>query len=270
MKEINKYEIIDKLKHTFNLKRTKITLYIVVVLWVAVGAQMIMNRLFTDQVQITEAFVKSDTAEMQSSLQVVAEYNKKTLSEEAKKDIIYNIADAIGLVIDKDVTVTKEASRSECYYYKKAKKASTEIKVASLEEKEGTSTEVKHYIIARINIMDSIKSIDKYKKQIEKAFKEAGVKDLQTTLKYEGSREGNLSTKQKQKIAKLLVSELQGDIAMEYDEGDLYTVYGYTGLLNEYVKSLGNKINVQIAITYNELTNKTKITLATPVLNESY
>jgi len=262
--------ILDKIKHIFTLKRSKITLYIVVVLWVAVGAQIIMNRMFTEQIQITEAFVKSDTAKMQSTLQVVAEYNKETLSEAGKEDIIYNLADAIGLEIDNDVTVLKEASRSESYYYKKAKKASTELKVSSVEEKNGDTTKITHYIIARINISDKISSIDKYKNELEKAIKAIGVKDLQTTLKYEGSKDGNLSTEQKKELSKTLVKDLQGKIAMDYDEGDLYTVYGYTGMLNDYVESMGNKINIQIAITYNEVTNKTTVTLATPIINDSY
>lgn len=262
--------ILNKLKNTFSLKQLRITLYIVIVLWVAVGAQMIMNHLFQEQVQITEAFVKSDTAKMQSSLQVVALYDKETLSESDKQDIIYNLADAIGLMIDQDVTTWKDDTRSESYFYKKAKKATTELKVASIQEKVGNTTEVKHYIIARVSVSDSIRSIDQYKKELEKAIKAEGVKDLQTTLKYEGSKDGNLSREQKREMADNLVKDLQGKIAMEYDEGDIYTVYGYTGLLNDYVSSLGNKINIQIAITYNELKDKTVVTLATPVINDSY
>jgi hypothetical protein len=79
-----------------------------------------------------------------------------------------------------------------------------------------------------------------------------------------------MTTDQKKEISEMLVRELQGEIAIEYDEGDLFTVYGYTGMLNEYVTSAGNKINIQIAITYNELTNKTTVTLATPVMNENW
>ncbi len=263
-------KIFYKLKDTFSIKQLRITLYIVVVLWVAVGAQLIMNSVFHDQVQITEAFVKSDTAKMQSTLQIVAQYNKERLTKAGREDIIYNLADSIGLVIDSDFKEWKDSSRNEYYYYKKAKKASTELKVSSVEEKSSGNSQVKYYIIARITVTDSIGSIDKYKKELEKEMRLIGVKDLQTTMKYEGSKDGNLSKAQKHEISKNLVEDLQGKIAMEYDEGDVYTVYGYTGMLNEYVSSMGNKINIQIAITYNELTDKSTITLATPVLNDSY
>lgn len=262
--------LIDRLKHTFTLRRTKITLYIAAVLWVAVVTQMFVNHIFREELQITDAFVKSDTEEMQSRLEIVASYKSGALSHQEKKDLISNLADSIGLVIDKDISVWTEGTRSEYYFYKQAKQAATEIKVISLEKEEEDTVQMKNYIIVRLNIYQGIQSMDQFKQKLEAALNEFEVEDKQVTLTYEGSREGNLTSKQKHEIAELLVEELQGEIAIEYDEGDLYTVYAYTGMLNEYVSSMGNKINVQIAITYNELTNKTKITMATPILNDSW
>lgn len=262
--------LTDRLKNTFTLKRTKVTLYVATVLWVAVATQMLVNRAFQEELQITDAFVKSETEEMRSSLELVAEYKKGYLSEMEQKDIIYNLADEIGLILDEDVTVWKEDGRTELFVFKQAKQASTEIKLISLQQEDNNTIKMRHYIIVRLSVLQGIKSIDKYKPILEDAFDKMGMQDKQVTMKYEGTREGNLTTTQKHEIAELLVEELQGEIAFEYDEGDLYTVYAYTGMLNEYVESLGNKINVQIAITYNELTNKTKIALATPLLNDSW
>ncbi len=268
----NRYwnELPGRLKHTLTLSRTKVALYAAAVLWTAVITQLIINRMFQEDIQITEAFVKSDTEDMQSSLEIAAEYKGDFLSEDAKKNIIYDLADAIGLVIDDDVTIREDKTRSECSYFKQAKKASTELKVVSVEQKENTSSTVKNYIIVRLNVKEGIQSIDKFKVLLEKSLSDIGVKNQQVTMKYEGSRNGNLTKAKKQEIARTLVKDLQGEVALEYDEGDLYTVYAYTGMLKEYVQSMGNKINIQIAITYNELTNTTKITLATPMLNDSW
>lgn len=263
-------KLMKQLKHTFSLKRTRITLYMAAVLWLAVVTQVVVNRYFQEEVQITEAFVKSDTEEMQSSLEVVAEYRTGVLSDAEKKDLINNLAEKIGLNMDEDITIWEEDTRSEYFIYKKAKKATTEIKIVSVEAEEDAVTQIKHYIIIRLSILQGIKSIDKYKSILEDALQDLDIKNKQITMEYEGSREGNLTSIQKHEIAMLLVNELQGKIALEYDEGDLYTVYAYTGMLNEYVTSLGNKINIQIAISYNELTNKTKITLATPIMNDSW
>ncbi|MDF2944764.1 MAG: putative rane protein [Herbinix sp.] len=262
--------LISAMKQTFSMKRTKITLYIATVLWVAVATQMVVNKVFQEDFKITEAFVKTNTEEMQSSIEVVAEYKTGFLSGEDKKDLIFGIADAIGLEVNEDISVWEDGTRSEYYFYKQAKQATSEIKIVSLEQEEQDITKMKHYIIVRLSILQGIQSIDKYKDLLEDALADAGVESKQFTLKYEGNREGNLSTTQKHEVAALLVKELQGKIALEYDEGDIFTVYAYTGMLNEYVTTMGNKINVQIAITYNELTNKTKIALATPILNENW
>lgn len=273
MNEIKWDYIGDKLKNILASKKTKIALYIAAVLWVAVAAQVVVNKAFREELEITEAFIKSDTEEMQSSLEIIAEYDAESLEDQEKKDIIRKLADSIGLTIDEEITVWEEENRSEYLFFKQAKQATTELKVISIDPKENGTEEAegtKHFIIVRLSIKQGIRSIDGYKKALEGALAKLKVKDKQITVKYEGTKEGDLTARQKHEIAELLVNELQGKIALEYDEGDLYTVYAYTGMLKEYVTTMGTNINIQIAITYNELTNKTKIALASPVLIEDY
>ncbi|MDF2486907.1 MAG: putative rane protein [Herbinix sp.] len=270
MKGIDWNKIAESFKNTISLRRTKVTLYMATVLWVAVATQMIVNRVFQEDVGITEAFVKTNTEEMQSSIEIAAEYRTGELSAEDKKTLICDLAAKIGLTIDKEISIWEENGRSEYYFYKRAKRAASEIKVISVEQEEDDTVVMKHFIIVRMSIQEGIAGIDKYKNILEGTFNKLEVKDMQITLKYEGNQEGDLTTIQKREVAQLLVDELQGEIALEYDEGDMYTVYAYTGLLKEYVTTLDNKINIQIAISYNEVTNKTRITLATPILSDSW
>ena len=262
MKSINWYKVVESFKNTLSLRRTKITLYMATVLWVAVATQMLVNRVFQEDIKITEAFVKTNTDEMQSSIEIAAEYRTGELNTEEKKTLICDLAAKIGLTIDKEISIWEEGDRSEFFFFKRAKKATSEIKVISVDQK--------HYIIVRLSIQEGIAGIDKYKKTLENAFKNLEVKDMQVTLKYEGNQEGDLTSEQKHEMAQLLVDELQGEIALEYDEGDMYTVYAYTGMLKEYITSMDTKINIQIAISYNEVSNKTRITLATPIISDSW
>jgi hypothetical protein len=262
VKSIDWNKVVESFKNTLSLRRTKITLYMATVLWVAVGTQMLVNRVFQEDVKITEAFVKTNTDEMQSSVEIAAEYRTGDMSADEKKTLICDIAAKIGLTIDKEISVWEEGNRSEYFFYKRAKKATSEIKVISVEQK--------HYIIVRLSIQEGIASIDQYKNKLETALRKLDVKDMQVTLKYEGNQEGDLTSEQKHEVAQLLVDELQGEIALEYDEGDMYTVYAYTGMLKEYVTTMNTKINIQIAISYNEVNNKTRITLATPIISDSW
>lgn len=262
MKSINWKRAAEAFKNTLSLRRTKVTLYMAAVLWVAVATQMVVNRVFQEEVKITEAFVKTNIDEMQSSVEIAAEYRTGEMDGEEKKTLICDLAAKIGLTIDKEITVWEEGDRSEYFFFKRARKATSEIKVISVEQK--------HYLIVRLSIQEGISGIDKYKNTLEAAFRKLEVKDMQVTLKYEGNQEGNLTSEQKSEVAQLLVDELQGKIALEYDEGDLYTVYAYTGMLKEYITTMNTKINIQIAVSYNEVSNKTRITLATPIIDDSW
>lgn len=262
--------LLHRLKQIFTHKRMKASLYIVAVLWLAVITQLVVNRLFHEDLRITEAFIKANTDDMESGIEVIAEYKNEILSEQDKKDILNRLATAIGLQLDQEISIIKDGNRSEYSYTKEAKNANSELKFISLEQNENEATIMKHYIVMRINIYHKVKSIDKLKNTIEKTLTQIGVAQKQITLYYSGIFEGELSKKEKSQIASELIGELQGKSALEYAEDGIYTVYAYTGLINEYVVSAGTKVNIQIAFNYNENTKKTKVYLATPLLNVNW
>ena len=86
--EVDLLEKIDRflewLLHIFSLKRTKITLYIVAVLWLSLVTQIIMNRVFLQDLKIAEAFVKTNSEELECNLEIIAEHHMDFLSEEDK------------------------------------------------------------------------------------------------------------------------------------------------------------------------------------------
>jgi len=265
-----KYDIRGITKRIFSSKRTQFTLYIAMILWLAVITQIVVNYVFRKDFQITEAFVKTDMEEMKSSLEIISEYNGEFLSETDKKDMIHKIADSIGLNIDKDITILKEGAHSEYIFAKQARLAETEIKIISMEQEVDEYARMKHYIIVRMSILQSIQSIEKYKDIIVDTIDELGTLNKQITMRFDGNYDGNRSNDEKKQIAEFLIDQLHGEIALDYAEGDHYTVYAYTGLIDEYILSLGSKVNIQVAITYNEQTDKTVVTLATPILNDSW
>lgn len=263
-------KIMEFLRHVFSLKRTKITLYIAAVLWMAVITQILMNRAFFNNFEIAEAFVKANTEDLESNVEIIAQHHNDFLSETDKKDILYHIANAIGLNIDSDITINRYDERTEYSYNKLAKKAETSLKIISMQQEDDSGIRMKHYIVVRLNIKEAIKSIEKYRKLIEKSLDELGIFERQTNVLYEGYVTGLMSKKDKESMASLLVKDLQGEVAFDYLQGENYTIYAYTGLIDEYIETVGCKINIQIAMTYDEQSGKTKIYLATPIINQSW
>lgn len=267
--EFNTKNIIPMIKHIFSRKKTKITLYIVMVLWIATMTQILVNQLFYKELKITDAFVSTKMTGMESNIEVVGEFKSEFLSENDKSDLIQAIGRHIGLTMDQDITVWKEATRSIYSFTKEAKQAKSEIKVVSLEQEEDNSIVMKHYVLVRLNLKETIASIDQYRGMITDILDELEVENQQVTLKYKGEYEGVLSRADKDELSNNLVKQLRGTISTQYEE-DLYTVYAYTALLDEYIMNGGTKVNIQIAISYDEEKNKTVVYLASPLLNDSW
>lgn len=261
---------IENLQRIFSLKRTKITSYIVAVLWIAVITQIIVNRVFFESLEISEAFVKTNTEDLECSLEIVAQHNSDFLSETDKKDILHYIANSIGLKLDSDIEIKQDGGKTEYSYEKQAKKANTSLKIVSMQEEVNSTAIMRHYLVVRLNIKESIKSIEKYRSLIEGAMDKLDILNRQVNVLYEGIVNGSMSKDDKRDMADLLVKELQGEVAFDYQQGESYTVYAYTGLIDEYIDTVGCKINIQIAMTYDEQSEMTRVYLATPIINQSW
>jgi len=253
-------------------------LYILAVLWMAVGAQFVVRRVFARETGITQAFVNTDTGLVESTLEMTAAYGKDTLTEADKKELISYLANGLGIKSEEKVDVTSNESRIEMTFVRKAKKADTTIKVISLLDNPVTdafaqveeSREATHYIVVRLTIFEDMNSdILAYQKKLKDLLAELDIKqkNVNTTLQFSGSYAGNLSLEEKNQVADEMIGNLEGEIVFESRENDLYTIYAYTGSIPEYITVDHNKINIQVAMSYDQSTDTTKVYLATPIIS---
>lgn len=82
--------ILNTIYETFSKKQIKTILYIASALWLALGTQYMVNRIFKEKVKITEAFVKIELEEMglkeqQMSLEYTGSYNGALAQREKEK-----------------------------------------------------------------------------------------------------------------------------------------------------------------------------------------
>lgn len=266
-------------KEVFANKRMRFFLSIVILLWIAVGAQALANRLFSREGDIMSAFVTTNSGLMESTLEVTAEYGTQYLTVEDKKSLISYVATGLGIEIDSDIKTYENEKRQELVFQKKALRATTTIKVVTIGRGESTdafkqsleSTDpVTQYVMVRIVIHeDADNEILEFKDVVEGIYEDLQVKenDVSTTLQLCGAFSGNLLLDTKNKLADDMIASLEGKVVFENREDELYTIYAYTGLLKEYITVDKSKINIQVAMTYDEAKNCTKIYLATPIIS---
>lgn len=266
-------------KEVFTNPKMRFFLAIVLLLWIAVGSQFIANKLFSREGDILSAFVTTNSGLMESTLEVTAEYSNQYLTVEDKKSLITYIGASLGVTMDEELVSSENEEREELAFIKQAARAQTTIKVVTLKSPDSKDAfnqasekevGVIQYVMVRIVIFeDANNDILKFKDKVEKVYEKLKIEesDISETLQLCGAFSGNLLIETKNKLADNMIDSLEGKIVYENRHEDLYTIYAYTGLLREYITVNNTKINIQVAMAYDESTQTTKIYLATPIIS---
>lgn len=244
-------------------RKNKILLVIAAVIWLAAGVQMVMSRILYTGEDILAAFSQTNSDQLESSLMVLAEYPDGFAGQEEKEAALKKTADGIGLTIDSDFTKEESEKRSETAYTKKGRYAQTDLKAVTYRSDTGDAD----YVLVRLTIYKDTDSIVSYKETLEKLFSKGGYEHIQTRMTFVGSYEGRLSLDEMDKVTNRILGSLTGSTAFENRKEEEYTVYAYTAKIKEYVVSAGKKINIQIGMEYDNDIDKTKISVATPIIN---
>lgn len=86
----------------------------------------------------------------------------------------------------------------------------------------------------------------------------------------EDSFQGNLSLKEKKQITQTMMKRFSADVAKSIETKELFTVYAYTELIDEWITVENQKINLNLLFTYNEGTDETTLIIAAPIYNQDY
>lgn len=252
-------------------KKIKTTLYIVTILWIALLTQVIVQSVLNDDARITQAFASADSDIVESRVEVAAEYGSRYLSEGDKKELIDYIAKGIGIHTEYSLKKRNKDNTVELIGEKLSQNGKVLIDIISTEKDvENNLKELVHYILVDMSIYEDSDSILSYKEKIENVMKEIEVKEYQSIVKFSGSYDGKLSLTKKEEISNKLLHNLEAKKISENITEDLYLVYGYTGIISDYIRTGGHKVNLNIVITYNEENDTTNLYLATPILNDNY
>lgn len=81
--------------------------------------------------------------------------------------------------------------------------------------------------------------------------------------------EGKLSADRMQEITDSLFQTMGGGCVMDHvdEDGGYYVAYGYTNGIASSRKVNGHRINLNVTMSYHEITNQTEIMMGTPLIN---
>lgn len=99
----------------------------------------------------------------------------------------------------------------------------------------------------------------------------ANIQEGNTCL--EGYVPGRLGTEEREKLATELFQTMGGTPVMVHSENAedaYYVAYGYTTGLAYYKKVNGHRINLNVAVCFEEEKDRTRVIMGTPIINSDY
>lgn len=259
---------MEKVKELFEMCKKHVwsykgILYIVILMWIAAGVQLLVNEFYISDKRVMEAFIDTESNMEQSQLEVAADCGSRFFSEDDKKQLIQYMASKIGLEEPYSFEYQTSEQGNSLVATKSGKNADTFISVV-------TTKEAKQYILIRLTLYEKGEHILKYKEIITRMLSELKVEEKQSLVTFTGTYEGQLSEKERKKEVDSILNRLQADIISESQTEGTYSVYAYTGLVKEYIEVGEKWININIVMVYDEEKQETKLYLATPILNKDY
>lgn len=253
-------------------KRIQIALFAVMVLFIGVTAQIMMKTFMKEKVQISEVFMDSQVIATKSSLEMAGRYMTKSLTKEQKRQVIETITNEIGLVFGAEELIWQEEEKvAQVSLHRESKAADTKIQLVSMNvNEEGEIPIIQNYILIHMELYDHIEQIVDYKKLLQDCFHVLEMSEESASIQFIGKYPGALTLDSKNVIADQMIDQLNGHITYENRADDLYTVYAYSGSIAEHISVGKSKVNIQVAMNYNEELNETMVYLATPIMNGSY
>ena len=244
----------------------KRAMYAVIVLWAVLTAVYMTNMGRADKVSISTAFTDSvdgeEWCELDTYIEGYGKFGVCYLTQEEKERLVENIASALGITSSYGLATVCEDEVNITVLSKESVDGSVTIKAITQEPQA-------QYVYVNITVYNNIDCAVSYRELVEGMFDAMGIQG-NVNMNLVGSLEGALNSTEKNELADGLLDRLDAKVVAENRDSDIFTIYAYSKGAGSYITIGGSKINMNIAIGYDEEQNRTKVYLASPVNSLDY
>lgn len=244
----------------------KRAMYAVIVLWAVLTAVYMTNMGRAKKVSISNAFTDSadgeEWCELDTYIEGYGKFGVCYLTQEEKERLVENIASALGITSSYGLATVCEDEVNTTVLSKESVNGSVTIKAITQEPQA-------QYVYVNITVYNNIDCAVSYRELVEGMFDAMGIQG-NVNMNLVGSIEGALNSTEKNELADGLLDRLGAKVVAENRDSDIFTIYAYSKGAGSYITIGGNKINMNIAIGYDEEQDRTKVYLASPINSLDY
>lgn len=230
-----------------------------IVFLLATAFRMITERAFLAGANMESAFSVLAPEKSRGTVTLTGRYLPPPYGFSEDK-LLACFGEQIGLTVDGKLREVQYDGRWEYVYEKEAAEAHSVLKLVYLTEEE------EYYICAEVVLSgESALATADLRKRMQREAKEFGLSEVSTTMELCGIYNEEIPLSEKDRLTDLLLSELYAQPVYENRENANYTVYAYTGAVEEFLTVEQKKINVQVAFYYDRESDCTEVVLASPL-----
>ena len=215
---------------------------------------------------------------------------EKYYGESGSLELIDKIAERLGVNSEYYYDKYRTDTGSVAVMKKEGKSSELELELITTEYQESQNVIAqRNYLSVSLDIKDSLESGYYYKKLIEKTIKEicreesnvdeninkdeevtTSIRSRNLYMVIKGKIYGEIDKEQENKIAKGILKSFQAKKIFNGQNDEHMNVYGYTEILQDYVAIGSEKININVAFSYDEQENITYVYIGSPIVNYDY
>ncbi|QUI20870.1 YwmB family TATA-box binding protein [Vallitalea pronyensis] len=245
-------------------------IYILCIVAILVMVNNVERVTINGEKRLLTAFNETDFELSETDLHVWGEYSKSFMTNDDMKQLGQQVASEIGLEPMYEDDFYQEELKKVYTIEKNTTEADTIIKVVELvEEVPNNGLKVENYIVVNIVLHDKCNSILYYRDKIKDTLSNYNVYATDN-LTITSQHPGKLNSEAAEEIVESIAKTIGCTIKDQFLTEDIYSIYGYSKYIDGHIVSKGEKINVDLALTYNDIEDVTYLYAAIPVITIDY
>lgn len=247
----------------------KAKIYIILLVWTAAIVQFFVNKGINREDKMIEAIVLADVTDYESEVSAYAYYGNGFISDGTKRQMLIRLAGKLGISDGYEITAEDSLDGSVMTFKKQGAEGDTTIRLVTMKQGDRGNRVYENYLSIEVRLHEKVELSGSVRREIEELYLNLGMEPVMN-LYVGGVTMGGMSEAEMQQQIDDFFSLMNAELVCQESFDNVYTVYGYTSDLPDYVYQNDEKVNVNIAFVYDESEDRTQIHMAVPFVDRSY
>lgn len=246
----------------------KVKVSFMIVIWSIVAIQMYVNYRQAEERTVT-AFSVVDDSVSSETIKGYGYFETMKLGEVSRKKMLENLAGELGITDGYTFSSGSGDNYTKMILTKRGKHATTVLQIVSILDEMDENGIPEQYIAMEITTSEGAKKVVDLYHKVKDIYDDMGL-ESQVSLEIDASKRGNYVSSKGKGVFEDIFEAVKARRVGSVMENGICTVYGYTASEKNYLTINDKKVNIQIALTYDENKDTTYIKIGMPIVNSSY